>query len=104
MDIYCGFDIDPIGICCGADYRREHEGGQRGGEPARCDAIATANGLSGTVIDFSVTGTITLLSPLPSLSAGVTIMGPGQDQLTIDADGTGRVLHIGTGAVATVSG
>ena len=61
------------------------------------DAITVANAnVEADTITFAdgLTGTITLGSPLPSLSDGITISGPGPDLLTVDADGTGRVLTV----------
>jgi len=39
------------------------------------------------------TGTIELASPLPTVTDDLRIFGPGADVLTVDANGTGRVLH-----------
>ncbi len=57
----------------------------------------------------SVTGTITLLSALPDLSADITIDGPGASLLTVArsaASGTPdfRILDVPVGANATISG
>lgn len=64
------------------------------------DAIINANGAQGTnTIVISATGTINLLSPLPTLSFTLTIAGPGANQLTIRRSaGTFPVLTI-NGAV-----
>lgn len=54
------------------------------------DAINQANSdNNGDTIVCSVTGTITLGSSTPGLSANVTIQGPGASQLTIDGGNGG---------------
>jgi predicted outer membrane repeat protein len=51
-------------------------------------AITAANGAAGAdAIDFSVTGTINIMSALPQITGAVTIDGPGAELLTIDAGG-----------------
>ncbi|MFO1440531.1 MAG: IPT/TIG domain-containing protein [Verrucomicrobiaceae bacterium] len=74
------------------------------------DAITQANG-NGTgndVIDFSgagASGTITLASPLPQVTGSLTITGPGADVLTINANSTGRLFDLASGAGAvSISG
>lgn len=47
-------------------------------------------------IDFSVTGTIDIASQLPTITEALTITGPGQELLTIDA-GNGADNEFGTG-------
>ena len=55
-------------------------------------AIADANADGNTnpaapdIINFAVSGTITLESPLPALSGSVAIQGPGESSLTIQID------------------
>ncbi|HXF09483.1 MAG TPA: LamG-like jellyroll fold domain-containing protein, partial [Desulfuromonadaceae bacterium] len=63
-------------------------------------AMANVNG--GGVINFSVTGTITLTNPLPVLFKSVTISGPGAGNLTISGSNTWRIffLDASTGAVS----
>jgi len=56
------------------------------------------------VIDFSVTGTITLGSTLPTISENVTIDGPGASNLTISGSDTLRVLEVGTGTALDLEG
>ena len=47
-------------------------------------AILDANGANGDdTISLTVTGTITLSSPLPSITGSTVISGPGTNQLTI---------------------
>ena len=62
--------------------------------------LANANGEADTIdfssIDFSVPGTIDLASQLPTITEGLTIVGPGQELLTIDA-GNGLDGEFATG-------
>jgi hypothetical protein len=58
-------------------------------------------------ITFSVTGTITLASPLPDIANGVTITGPGANKLTIKGGGAASdfsVLTVNSGISAVLSG
>jgi uncharacterized repeat protein (TIGR01451 family) len=41
----------------------------------------------------SITGTIDLLSALPTITGSVYLQGPGPSNLTVDANATGRVFH-----------
>ena len=64
--------------------------------------LANANGETDTIdfatIDFSVPGTIGLASQLPTITEGLTITGPGQDLLTLDAgDGADNTFATGDG-------
>ena len=72
------------------------------------EAINAANSQAGPqTIGFSVTGTILLavaLGPLSTIAEAVTIDGPGADNLTVDANGTGSVLIVNTGVTADISG
>jgi len=43
-------------------------------------------------VNFSVAGTITLLSQLPAVVEALHVNGPGAGTLTVDANGTGRVF------------
>jgi hypothetical protein len=52
-----------------------------------------AGATAGDTIDFSVTGTITLQSPI-TISQSLTISGPGESQLTIDGGGTTRLFQM----------
>jgi ABC-type phosphate transport system substrate-binding protein len=56
------------------------------------DAITQAG--SGDTINFSVTGTITLGSDLPAITASLTITGPGAGMLTVSGDNAYQ-LHRG---------
>ena len=69
-------------------------------------AITQANADPGSTIVFAggVTGTITLGSSLPTITASTTITGPGAASLTIDENGSHRIFQIGTAVTATVSG
>ena len=77
------------------------------------EAIVAANGdtpfggciagSGGDLINFSVTGTITLTSALPSLSTSVQIEGPGASQLTVSGDNSVRVFRVALPSPGTVS-
>lgn len=59
------------------------------------------------VIQFTTTGSINLLSSLPSITANVSIIGPGASQLTIRRDkgaGDMRIFSIASGASVSMSG
>lgn len=65
------------------------------------DAIATA--AAGDFISLnSVSGTITLLSPL-NVTKDLTISGPGRDRLTLDGNQQTRVMIISAGVTAQIS-
>jgi hypothetical protein len=66
-------------------------------------AITEANAAGGGEIGFCVTGTITLASPLPSLT-NITITGPGTNWLTISGDNQVRVFSMDSGTTNTLSG
>ncbi len=71
------------------------------------DAVNQANANAGDdVIDFSVTGTITLTTGQLSVAANgkLTITGPGADLLAISGNNASRVLFVATGANAELSG
>jgi autotransporter-associated beta strand protein len=63
-------------------------------------AILDANGAGAGphVIDVTVTGTVTLVTPLPSIANSVTINGPGTSNFTVTANS----LTIGAGKDAAV--
>ncbi len=70
-------------------------------------AITQANANPGSVIDFSVMGTIQLTGALPAISANMTINGPGPSLLTLMGGGSSSdfsVFIIDQGVAATVSG
>ena len=57
-------------------------------------------------IDFSVTGTISLATALPTLRQNVTITGPGANRLTVQpmTQGAFDIFTVNSGVSATVSG
>jgi hypothetical protein len=65
---------------------------------------ALASAADGDTIDASgISGTITLTSGELVVSNGVSITGPGPDQLAINGNHASRVLSIGPGVTVTVS-
>ncbi len=64
---------------------------------------AIADASPGDTIIFGVTGTITLASPL-GIGKNLTITGPGASSLTISGNNAKRVIEIGPGGIATISG
>ena len=64
------------------------------------DALATA--VNGDLIDFSVTGVITISSPL-NISKNITIAGPGADQLAIDGDSISVIFSDGSSLMNSVT-
>src|SRR5207253_2535589 len=64
------------------------------------DALSQANAVAPTAdtITFAVTGTISLLAPLPAISDSITIIGPGSSMLTIapaaDAPGLFSIFDV----------
>ena len=70
-------------------------------------AITQADANPGSVIDFSVTGTIQLTKALPGISANTTINGPGPSLLFLKGGGASSqftVLGLNSGMTATISG
>ncbi|MEM9352151.1 MAG: choice-of-anchor Q domain-containing protein [Planctomycetota bacterium] len=62
------------------------------------EAVTAANNTAGAdTIDFSTIGTITLGGTQLPITESVTITGPGQGQLTIDANNASRVFKIDDG-------
>ncbi|QEH37470.1 Glycosyltransferase 36 associated family protein [Aquisphaera giovannonii] len=57
-------------------------------------AITQANLNTGSTIQFAVTGTIGLGSPLPDIASDVAINGPGASRLTILGTGSAPILKI----------
>src|SRR5262249_26302893 len=59
-------------------------------------------------IDFSVTGTIDLQSPLPDLNANIAIQGPGASSLTVErpknATFTSAIVTVDLGQTASLAG
>ncbi|MGQ0763534.1 MAG: choice-of-anchor Q domain-containing protein [Acidobacteriota bacterium] len=58
------------------------------------EAIKAANADPGSTINFTVTGTITLTSPLPAIVTVMTINGPGASQLTVSGADSFRVFLV----------
>jgi hypothetical protein len=79
----------------------ELDGSIADGDVSLRDAIAAAP--VGEAINFSVTGAINLTLGQLTIGQNLTVIGPGANQLTIDAGGASRVLEIG-GAAVSVSG
>lgn len=65
---------------------------------------AIADAASGDLIQFSITGTITLSSTLTIEGKNLTISGPGALLLAISGNHSVQVLVIGNGVSATISG
>ncbi|MGH8460479.1 MAG: choice-of-anchor Q domain-containing protein [Stenotrophobium sp.] len=55
-------------------------------------------------IPSSVTGTITLNSALPTITAAVTLNGPGASSLSISGNNRSQIFYIGQNADTTISG
>lgn len=68
-------------------------------------AIVDANASGGGTIAFSdATGTITLSSDLPTITANTTVVGPGTNMLTISGNNLFRVFAFNSGSTSAVSG
>ena len=67
---------------------------------------ALANAVDGDTINFSLTtpATIALTGGQLVVDKGVTIEGPGQDQLTVDGQQASRVFYIAPGKTVAISG
>ena len=63
-------------------------------------AITQANANPGSTIQFAVSGTIALASELPTISADLTINGPGASNLTVQGTSFSRVLENNNATVA----
>lgn len=64
------------------------------------DALTAAT--LGQTIAISVTGTITLLNPLPIVGKGVTIFGPGAQSLSISGANANRVFFVASQSPVTI--
>src|SRR5207249_4549577 len=62
-----------------------------------------AGAADGDTIEFSVAGTITLISGELLVDKNVAIMGPGAANLAVDGNAAGRVFHIGSGKIVAIS-
>lgn len=68
-------------------------------------SLVTGTAANTNVITITATGTISLASTLPTIAQGVTINGPGANQLTIDGGGTIQEMIVsGSGINVSVSG
>jgi hypothetical protein len=67
---------------------------------------AIADALNGDTIDFGVTGTITLTTGELLVDKGITIHGPGPDQLTVDGNHASGIFYVQLdgGGAATIAG
>ena len=61
--------------------------------------LATGSAATTNTITITATGTITLSSALPAITNGVTITGPGANQLTISGNNAFPVFTISSGSV-----
>jgi hypothetical protein len=71
------------------------------------DAITMANANPPGTINITATGTITLLSTLPAITANMTLTGPGANLLTVSGNNSTTVSTIFTitnGVTASISG
>jgi hypothetical protein len=62
------------------------------------------NATDGDDIQFGVTGTINLKSPLPFLTHSISVEGPGADQLTVRGVGYARIFTVVGGTAILLSG
>jgi hypothetical protein len=70
-----------------------------------CLTQANADTAGPHTIDLTgLTGAITLTAPLPTIMQSEVLAGPGAGQLTIDANGMGRVLNVGTSRAFELDG
>ena len=68
-------------------------------------AIIDANSdTSHDIIDFNVTGVVTLESPLPPITETLTISGPGAGQLAVSGNDAHRVFSVTDGVAVTITG
>lgn len=65
---------------------------------------ALASAANGDTINLAVTGAITLTNGELLVTKNVTIAGPGPTRLSVNGNLACRVFHIGSNAVATISG
>jgi hypothetical protein len=77
--------------------------GDSGGGSLRT-ALTNANQARGSVVVVTATSVIGLLSPLPTLSQDVQIVGPGANNLTVSGSGMLPVFNIASGVSVTMAG
>jgi hypothetical protein len=65
---------------------------------------AIADAASSDMINFGITGTITLTSDQLVIDKGLTIQGPGANLLSISGNNASRVFFINGGVTATLDG
>lgn len=58
----------------------------------------------GDIIDFAITGTITLTTGELLVNDSITISGPGAANLAVDGNTDIRVFHVSPGKIVTISG
>lgn len=80
----------------------ENDGSCGDGDCSLRDAVALA--APGSVIDFSVNGTITLTLGYITIGQNLTITGPGAENLEISGNNAGHVFWINSGVSAAISG
>lgn len=80
----------------------EGDGSCADGDCSLRDALASASG--GDMIQFTVTGTITLTLGELVIDRNLMIEGPGADRLTISGNNSSRVFKISSGVTAMISG
>jgi hypothetical protein len=66
--------------------------------------ISGAEHAADSIINFAVTGTITLTRGPLVLDGGMDIEGPGAGILTIDGNNKTTVFHVNSGVAATIAG
>jgi len=78
------------------------------GQTTLRDAITSANANPGSTITFAsgLSGTITLVSDLPTISVPMTISGPGANQISVSGDDSHRPFYVNppTGDDVSISG
>jgi predicted outer membrane repeat protein len=65
---------------------------------------ALTNVANGDIINFSITGTITLTSGELLVMSNVMILGPGPASLAVNGNASGRAFHPLGGVIATIAG
>jgi hypothetical protein len=91
-----------LSVCTVSDLGDNGNGSDLSGDLRYCLSQVQ----SGDTVTFSVTGTIDLTRPLPTLSIPLTITGPGADSLTVERNSTAafRIFTLDPGADVDMSG